>query len=267
MQNRYVGDMGDFAKHGLLRFLSGVTDTETSADRLRLGLIWYMHHDEVHTATDKTKVNYDGKHTSYLAYTPENLRKFASCDHVLWDKLGHLVGQDARCVHCVEASGILPCDTLFYSAMLHFVPKLPRAQKERIREHWLGCSLQATKGANLVCVDPDNGLSGDNQMYTEKGPKFVYMSDLRALWERGQSLVVYQHIGRTGGTAEEQTRAKANTLRDGIGPDATITPLRFRGGSPRVFYVISQPEHGDTIKARVGRFLNTPWSRLFDWVP
>ena len=146
MQNRYVGDMGDFAKHGLLRFLSGVTDTETSADRLRLGLIWYMHHDEVHTATDKTKVNYDGKHTSYLAYTPENLRKFASCDHVLWDKLGHLVGQDARCVHCVEASRILPCDTLFYDAMLHFVPKLPRAQKENLREHWLTQALRATEG-------------------------------------------------------------------------------------------------------------------------
>ena len=30
MQNRYVGDVGDFGKYGLLRFLSGMTDLVVS---------------------------------------------------------------------------------------------------------------------------------------------------------------------------------------------------------------------------------------------
>ena len=48
MQNRYVGDVADFAKHGLLRFLSGATDTERPEPKLRLGLVWYLYHDERH---------------------------------------------------------------------------------------------------------------------------------------------------------------------------------------------------------------------------
>ena len=28
------------------------------------------------------------------------------------------------------------------------------------------------------------------------GPKYVYYDDLQSCWERGQSLVVYHHVGR-----------------------------------------------------------------------
>ena len=34
MQNRYTGDIGDFAKYGLLRAIRG---------RMRLGVAWYLH--------------------------------------------------------------------------------------------------------------------------------------------------------------------------------------------------------------------------------
>ena len=49
MQNRYVGDVCDFGKLGLLRFLSGCTDSSPEP-RLRLGLIWYLCPDEAHGA-------------------------------------------------------------------------------------------------------------------------------------------------------------------------------------------------------------------------
>jgi hypothetical protein len=51
MQNRYVGDVGDFAKYGLLRQL-------TMDDQLHLGVIWYLFDDETH--------NSDGRHVTYL---------------------------------------------------------------------------------------------------------------------------------------------------------------------------------------------------------
>lgn len=38
MQNRYVGDIGDFAKYGLLWALS---------PQKRLGVAWYLYPDEV----------------------------------------------------------------------------------------------------------------------------------------------------------------------------------------------------------------------------
>ena len=49
MQNRYTGDIGDFAKYGLLRALS---------KGKRLGVAWYLYPDE--------EDNTDGRHIDYL---------------------------------------------------------------------------------------------------------------------------------------------------------------------------------------------------------
>ena len=50
MQNKYAGDIGDFGKFGLLRYLLKGTD-------LSLAVNWYLFPDEN---------NNDGKHTHYL---------------------------------------------------------------------------------------------------------------------------------------------------------------------------------------------------------
>ena len=55
MQNRYVGDIGDFGKLGLLRALS--------SKGLSIGVNWYLTTDESH--------NGDGRHVDYLAKDPE----------------------------------------------------------------------------------------------------------------------------------------------------------------------------------------------------
>lgn len=66
MQNRYTGDIGDFAKYGLLRALSRGR---------QLGVAWYLYPDEAHTA--------DGKHIQYL----DNPGKWRTLDPVLFDGL------------------------------------------------------------------------------------------------------------------------------------------------------------------------------------
>ena len=54
MQNRYVGDVGDFAKYALLRRLAGSLEERP----IRLGIVWCLYPDESH--------NSDGSHVSYL---------------------------------------------------------------------------------------------------------------------------------------------------------------------------------------------------------
>ena len=49
MQNRYVGDIGDYLKLGILRALS---------PKYRLGVAWWIYPDETHNA--------DGQHIGYL---------------------------------------------------------------------------------------------------------------------------------------------------------------------------------------------------------
>jgi len=50
MQDRYTGDIGDFAKYGLLRYILDRAD-------VTLGINWYLVPDEAH--------NRDGRHNRY----------------------------------------------------------------------------------------------------------------------------------------------------------------------------------------------------------
>ena len=266
MQNRYVGDVGDFAKHGLLRFLSGMADPD-EGKQLRLGVVWYLHHDEKHPPADNVKISGDGDHIEYITRIPgDDKSNFRNCDPELWEKLRDLVFRNARCVHCAEGVEILPEDTAYFNAMLHFSPSMTRAVRKEVRLAWLSAARREMQDADIVCLDPDNGIAPEAKMYLKQGPKFTYMSDLKEFWNDGdgKSLVVYQHTGRTGGNAEEQIRAKANTLRDEL--QAGVVSLHFSAGSSRAFYIIPQPKHEELINQRVSRLLGGAWGEHFEWV-
>ena len=267
MQNRYVGDVADFGKHGLLRFLSGTTDEAAPQPKLKLGVVWYMHHDEKHPPADNIKISGDGDHIEYITRIPGDDRSnFRNIDPELWEKLRDLVFRGARCVHCAEGAGLLPEDTEYFNALLHFSPPMTRSVRREIRRSWLNAAHQRTANADIVCLDPDNGIAREDKMYRKEGPKHTYISDLKEFWNDGdgKSLVVYQHTGRTGGSAEDQIKAKANTLRDEL--RAGVISLHFRAGSSRAFYVIPQPKHEELIKQRVGRLLGGAWGEHFEWV-
>ena len=255
MQNRYVGDVADFGKHGLLRFLSGMT-SEDDLNQLRLGLVWYMFPDERHGA-DRRIVNADGKHVAYLKPIGKDDRSnYRNCDPGLWEKLKDLVCRDVRCVHCAEGAEILPDDTAFYDVPLHFPPYMLRPTRKEMRKLWLCCALQKTDGKHIVCLDPDNGIADAKKMYRKNGPKFTYLSDLREFWERGQSLVVYHHLPMDK-AANDAIREKANLLETELGQEPIA--LRYFRGSARVFFVIPRPCHKEIIEERVARFLKHGW--------
>ena len=258
MQNRYVGDAGDFGKHGLLRRLGGTTDPETDAPDLRLGLVWYLFPDELHGADGK-KINRDGKQTTYLDPDHKDAETHRQCDPDLWDKLRQYVDEGRRCVHCVQADPVLPADTLYHDDLLYYWPGMNRTFRQTMRELWFAGALRATADADLVCVDPDNGLTSDAKMYHQNGPKHTYLSDLREFWNREQSLVIYQHLGMSE-PAEAQIAKTAAKLQSGL-DGAEPIPLRYRHGSSRIFFVIPQQAHRERIEARIRRMLDSPWGQ------
>ena len=103
---------------------------------------------------DKSKVNNDGGQVGYLYPSENNIERYGCCDRELWDKLGHLVGYGARCVHCIEAGGVLPGDADYYNAPLFYVPRLRRGLKAATREHWFRYALLKVQYADIVLVDP-----------------------------------------------------------------------------------------------------------------
>jgi len=252
MQNKYVGDVGDFGKYGLLRHL---------AAGLRLGVVWYLVPDE--------QDNNDGRHLRYLnlaraacalyALAPcapvaenRNLRRFRSCDPVLYDCLRDLVTRGRRAVDEIAAAGILPAGTVFVDE---------HVAEPAGRERWLARALHATSACNLVFIDPDNGLATPGRgQGSPRAMKYAFAEEVQSFARRGQSVVVYQHFDHRPDTVGRYRQALAQALR--LEP-VEVQALHYRRGTARAFFVIAAAQHRDALRTRVGGFLRGPWHAHF----
>jgi hypothetical protein len=125
MQNRYVGDIGDYLKLGILRALS---------PGYHVGV-------EVH--------NSDGRHIGYLGRA-DLWRHF---DPYLFDTLRGIVSSGRQSVRELEAANILPGAT-FAS---EFVPAGgPPTQRGQARREWLEAVQRKFEGTDLLFLDPWN---------------------------------------------------------------------------------------------------------------
>ena len=257
MQHRYVGDIGDFGKYGLLRALCRCPEAPLIGHPLRLGIVWYLYPNESHNA--------DGKHIDYLSYTSANHAKFRACDPPLYESLRRLVAANNRHVGGVRESEIFPDDTLYYESSLSYGPRESRLSRQAIRGDWFDRSLQATAGADVLFVDPDNGISETMDPLRKNGPKFVYIDDLCQFAGRGQSLVIYHHLGRRG-TATQQIRYWAKVLQSNLGMSHLPCSLWYHRGTARAYFIVAQERHRSVLENRLASFLGRPWSMHFELV-
>src|SRR5215469_10292462 len=87
MQNRYVGDIGDYLKLGILRAL---------LPGFRLGVAWWLYPDESHNG-DGRHIDYLNRHTQWRHFDPE-----------LFDALGRIVSSGQRNIRALESANVLP---------------------------------------------------------------------------------------------------------------------------------------------------------------
>ncbi len=251
MQDGYAGDVGDFGKYGLLRWLCR---TDEHAPALQLGVLWYLF--------DGKDTSPDGGHTQYLdlgcgAGPSPQERLLADCDPDLFKKMRQVVRGGNRSVAAVENSGALPEGTALYNTPLNF-DHTARSERSEERRKWLDAGLRCIKDADLVFADPDNGLEiASRGRLSLKGPKYVYYDDLLRCWELGKSLVVYHHLGRKG-DAQEQIARRSGELRHRLRGAKPIA-LRFRRRTSRVYFVLAQPRHASRLTRRIEVFLASSW--------
>ena len=163
MQDNYVGDIGDYGKYGLLRAVT--------ASGLLLAVNWYC------AVPRRPSKQEDGKFTSYLE-KPEAYRHY---DPELFDCLAYIV-KNTRSITSVENSGILKAQ--FFEEVLTGTP----------RYQWHENALAATAGADIVFLDPDNGL--ETAKMRQRGhikDKHAKWQEVKDYYDRGQSVILYQH--------------------------------------------------------------------------
>ena len=222
MQDRFVGDIGDFGKYGLLRTLAGI---EPKAEPgYRLGVVWYLR--------PEVKLRYLRK--------PE----FHSYDEDLCGVLLDIIDGQTRMVQEVEGREILGEDAVFFTG------HVPNRSK---RDEWLCRALQEMSDTKIVLLDPDNGLDPcEMDERKQLSTKHAYLNEVRPFVQRGQRVVVYQsYRRRKGAPATEVLSWRYERLADF---DLDEHP-RVIGTGDSAFIVLPAARHVEHIDRRLRDFV------------
>ena len=169
MKNKYFGDINDYKKYGLLRALTGVGEIMTT-------VCWVLTEDD-----DSS----DGRRIRYL----EQPEKWRYHDPEVFDHLREQVIQHRlRSVDAIQSAGVLP-NCRFYTPLLR--------DNVEARQYYFRELLKFAKGSHLVFFDPDNGLEVKSVPSGRKNSsKYLYWEEVKTVFARGYSLLVYQHLPR-----------------------------------------------------------------------
>lgn len=236
MQDRYTGDIGDFGKLGLLRALYRAG--------LKIGVNWYLTLNEE---------NGDGELTQYLTK-----REFIECDTELCDALKEIIDSKDRRVIKLQNDKILPA--VFFSETLDF-SSMNKTDRRTFRSKWHKRAIEqlCVADVDIVFLDPDNGIMVKTAEGTKRENKFVTEDEILDYFDRGKSVIYYQHKARKGN--DFYLKQQKNLLAKR--PEAFDCNLWFSKTSHRYYFFLIHEEHRTMIESAVKEMLSSKWERYF----
>ncbi|VVB87071.1 Uncharacterised protein [uncultured archaeon] len=231
MQDKYAGDIGDFGKYILLNKIY-----EKSDGKIKLGINWFYVKD------DRTN-----------GYLKDERYKKCFQDFQKLDDLKKIVS-DGRSIKRIEETGILPKTTIFYSE------PIPSSSK---RECWFENSLKILENADIIFLDPDNGIRTNKvERKPKAAAKYVFIDEIEKYYEFGKSLIIYNHFDRK----PKEYNKKINEIKNNINQEIEIKVLRFKKVSVRDFIFLIQKPHQNLLDRTINNLLNKPYDFLFEKV-
>lgn len=236
MQNRFVGDIGDFGKYGLLRNIT--------KSGLIIGVNWYFTKDGSDSAGGR------------IEYLLDNYEGYVLCDRELYQELHKLVHiENNRNIQRIEKSGLLPSNTEFFSQILK--------SGQIYRENWYKESLRQLANSEIIFLDPDNNIviSKDEIDYTSKDTMYVIPHEIEEYYKHGKSLVIYNHIDRS--TEEDYLKRFDSIISKPIFSDARILVMKYSRYSLRYYLVILKPNHSNLVEGCIDDMIAGPWGSVW----
>ena len=245
MQDCYVGDIGDFANNGLLRYLCGVTGPSTD-NPLRVGVVSYLNESQSEGAA--------GNKIGYLNISEYNARLYRECDPVLYDTLQRLVGQSLvsrtkRNIDQISCSLFLSDYTKYYNDP---VPN----KSHRYRKQWLERALADVKeNTDILFLNPDNGIDLNGKYKLQ----YMHLWEIVYFFDSDKSLVIYHHLGQGQETYDARINNIVSRLNKKLKPEALWVVTWHRVSTRAYFIVAKTKEHRDKIKERLDTLDTSPW--------
>lgn len=239
MQDRYAGDIGDYGKIGLLKALQ--------AQGLSVGVNWYLTEPlKAERRADGSFKQQDGRYR-----IPEACR---ACDETLADVLARISDSIDRSVRAIEQADLIT-DAAYYHDLLK--------PGQEARRKWHERSLEALFGADLVFLDPDNGLLVKSvKKAAARSVKYAFYEEVRDHLERGQSVLIYNHRSRKKESVYFHDIFL--TLHDFTGvPAEDIMAITFPRRSVRDYLAVpASQEHRGRIAAAFHAMEDSTWGMV-----
>lgn len=256
MKDQYLGDIGDFGKFLLLRYLLYECN-------IKLGINWYL--------TDNDNRN-DGLVIDYLI--KDNGYDFSKCveehSRIIYLGLGDIIWGDyikhlqdlnrenkqsivkrntkEHLVNIINNRTILNFQEqakLIFGVKANNITFYPNRIRTIGRDTWFKKSVEIFKDCNLIFLDPDNGLTKNENNSRTKSTKHIYINEINDYLITGKNVVFYHHCRMR----DYIKNTKKFILQSLSNKEYYIKILRFRRGSPRLFVFVLHKNENNIIKA------------------
>jgi len=245
MQDKYVADVGDFGKFQLFRYL--FNHKESPMDGKELSQIWFMHEGE-------GEENNDGRHIDYF-------ERMMGTDEYLEHSLLDILMRDKRQVQELETLKLLKNATFYYG-------EVPKALEDRYL--WLNTALTFANKAQIVAVEPDNGMALRcnrvehrfehltlEKHYRQKvyPQKYIFADEVSYFYRLPylEVCIVYQHLSRCF-PHDEQIKSLLDDLQKEY---HHVIAIKHKPYSPRAFFFLCKSEViKESLQLRLEQFAN-----------
>lgn len=240
MKNQYFGDIGDYGKYSLLRAFA--------KEGIKIGVNWYLTGDDGGS---------DGKHTGYLQKGKDRIR-----DPELFDCLKQMVDSKNRDIKAFESKNMIP-GAVYYHEPLDITRFDGIKAKRAERDRWHNGAMKKLKDAELVFLDPDNGMKTNNNSTGKNSIKYAFTSEALDYYNRGQNIVYYCHKGRR---TEYQWEEAKKAMFDHM-PEAVLIALTLHRGTQRTFMFALHKDSRERYAEIVKTFIESKWGECFEIEP
>lgn len=229
MKNQYAGDVGDYTKLGILRYLENAG--------FRIGLNWYLTPDEPENSKSKT----DGKHITFLDKTCD------TPDKELYLALTPIAKSRNRSVAKLESAKLFE-NALFWNKIL----------EAKNRDEWHFEALKKLCKQDVILLDPDNGLEvKSTKPYSKNGNKYTTYQEAADYYANGATVIIYNHRDRKPEIEYLKRFYRFKDIEET--KNAKMFYLRASRYSVRDYLFLVQEKHFSDLERAIDSFLTTEW--------